>query len=130
MGYSKDQQRYIKDAIEIEDYNGFQSQKVYQETQEFFGNRFIWDIKTIQHYGAYSLPQIAQELCISERTLRRYLAAEFLEDIKISLAMGMFAHKWALYLIDHPTQKAKRRIRRRKLAERYNRVPVEVVKGS
>lgn len=127
--YTKDELRYIKDAIEIEDYNGFDRNEAYNNAQQYV-NLFKRDIITIQKYGAYSLPQIAQELSISERTLRRYMKAEYTEEIKISLSSGVYANIWAEYLLKHPTKKAKRRERRAKYRERYQRNLVKVVKGT
>jgi len=127
--YTENEKRYIKDAIEIDDLNGFDRTKAYKYAQHH-ANLFRDDILTIQKYGAYNLAQIAQELCIAERTLRRYMKAETTEEIKISLSSGVYANVWASYLREHPTQKAKRRERRIKYRERYQRQLVKVVKGS
>lgn len=127
--YTKNEMRYIKDAIEIDDLNGFDRIKNFNDAQMYL-ELFLKDIRTIQKYGAYSLPQIAQELCISERTLRRYMQAEYYTDIKISLLSGVYANLWASYLEKHPTPKAKRRINRAKYRERYQRQLIKVVKGS
>ena len=127
--YTRDELRYMKDAIPTEELNGFDRDKAYVFTQQY-NNRFKKDIHTIQQYGAYSLPQIAQELKIAERTLRRYMKAEYTEEIKISLASGMYAHVWAGYLMKHPTPKARKRQRLVKNRQRYQRPLIEVVKGT
>ncbi len=124
--YTSREIKYIENAIE--DYNGFDRKKAYKEAQDEI-NYFLHALRIIHEKGAYSWKQIAQDLSISERSITRYLQAKYTHEIKVPLQTAVYAMNWAAYLSNNPTKEAKRRERRRKYQERYQR-EIYKVKGS
>jgi len=118
--------KYYKNAIE--DYNGFDRNKAYRAAQDETNN-FIKALHIIHDNGAYNWKQIAQELCISERSISRYLSAKYTHEIKVPMQTAVYAVYWASHLLNNPTKEAKRRKRRREYQERYQR-QIYKVKGS